>query len=80
MAATKLAITMRRELLDEVDRWIAEGRYPNRSQAIQAAVDEKRERLRRRRLAVEAAKLDPHEERALAEEGLSGEAASWPEY
>lgn len=35
---------------------------------------------RRSRLADEASKLDPNEERALAEEGLPAGAESWPEY
>lgn len=80
MGSAKVAITIERSLLAQVDRWVSEGRYPNRSQAIQAAVREKLERARRRRLAEEAAKLDPAEERALAEEGLSVELRSWPGY
>ena len=32
------------------------------------------------RLAEEAARLDPTEERALAEEGLAAEAVDWPAY
>lgn len=78
MAAAKVAITIEHRLLDVVDRWVRQGRYPNRSQAIQAAVREKLERWRRRRLAEEAAKLDPREEKAMSEEFNAGE--SWPEY
>lgn len=80
MGSAKVAITMKEELLTQIDRWVAEGRYPNRSQAIQAAVREKLERARRRRLAEEASKLDPKEERALAEEGFAAESAAWPAY
>ena len=54
------------------------GRYPNRSQAIQTAVREKVERWNHTRLAEEAAKLNPKEERALAEERFTGDA--WPEF
>jgi Arc/MetJ-type ribon-helix-helix transcriptional regulator len=79
MRSAKVAITMRKELLTQIDRWVAEGRYPNRSQAIQAAVREKLDRAYRTRLAEEAAKLDPKEERALAEEGLT-DALEWPPY
>jgi hypothetical protein len=43
-------------------------------------VDEKLGRLSRNRLAQECAKLDPDHERALAEEGMGGEMAEWPEY
>jgi len=80
MSSAKVAITMEEGLLGQVDRWVAEGRYPNRSQAIQAAVREKLDRARRRRLAEEAAKLDPKEEQALAEEGFAVESETWPAY
>ena len=39
---------------------------------------EKLERHRRRRLLIEAKKLNPREERALAEEGMTGEEAAPP--
>ncbi len=80
MGSAKVAITIEKELLTQVDRWVAEGRYPNRSRAIQAAVREKLERARRKRLAEEAAKLDKKEERALAEEGFAAESDAWPAY
>lgn len=80
MASTKVAITLEETLLTEIDRWVSEGRYPNRSKAIQAAVREKLERSRKRRLAEEAAKLDPKEERALAEEGFDTDSETWPAY
>lgn len=80
MASAKVAITVNRDLLTQVDRWVAEGRYPNRSQAIQAAIREKIERARMRRLSEEAAKLDPNEERALAEEGFAAVSETWPVY
>ncbi len=80
MSSAKLAITMKPELLAQIDRWVAAGRYPNRSQAIQAAVQEKAERAWRRRLAEEAGKLNPKEERALAEEGFAAESRTWPAY
>jgi Arc/MetJ-type ribon-helix-helix transcriptional regulator len=53
--------------------------YPNRSQAVQAVVREKLERLQRTRLARECAKLDAAFEKALADEGLSEELARWPD-
>jgi hypothetical protein len=43
-------------------------------------VREKLDRHRRRRLALEAKKLDRKEERALAEEGMTGEEKTWPAY
>jgi metal-responsive CopG/Arc/MetJ family transcriptional regulator len=80
MPKSKVAVTLDRVTLQRLDRLVREARYPNRSQAIEAAVAEQMARVERRRLAEECAKLDPAEERALAEEGLSEDAAGWPEY
>lgn len=77
MGAAKVAITLEERLLRMVDRWVKQGRYPNRSQAIQAALREKAERWKRTRLAEELDKLDTKAERELADERLSGE--TWPE-
>jgi len=38
------------------------------------------ERIERSRLARECAKLDPNFEKAMAEEGLTGDLSEWPEY
>jgi metal-responsive CopG/Arc/MetJ family transcriptional regulator len=80
MPKTKIAITLSPEILSELDALIAEQRFPNRSQAVETALAEKLERLSHTRLAREAAKLDPVEEKALAEEGMRVEIAAWPEY
>ena len=79
MARAKIAITVDERALQELDRLVNEGVYPNRSQAIEAAVKERIERVRRSRLACESAKLDKSEEQALANEGYAGE-SEWPEY
>lgn len=79
MARAKIAITVDERALQELDRLVEQGVYPNRSQAIEAAVKERIERVRRSRLAREAAKLDKSEEQALANEGYAGE-SEWPEY
>jgi len=80
MARMKLAITIDDATLAEVDALVARRVFPNRSRAIQQAMDEKLLRLGRTRLARECAKLDPAYEKALAEEGLSEDVSSWPEY
>lgn len=80
MPKTKVAITVETNLLERVDELVAKRRFLNRSQAVEAALAEKLERLTRTRLARECAKLDPHEEKALAEEGLAGILETWPEY
>lgn len=80
MSRAKIAITLDQGVLDRIDRLISQQIFPNRSRAIEEAVEEKLERLERSRLAVECAKLDPAFEKALAEEGLSEDSAAWPEY
>jgi Arc/MetJ-type ribon-helix-helix transcriptional regulator len=77
MTASKVAVTIEAELLNEVDRWVAAGEFPNRSRAVQAGLVRLRdERLKRESLLRELANLDSADERALAEEWLAGE--SWP--
>lgn len=80
MSKQKVAVTLERRLLDEVDALVAAAQYPSRSQAIEAAVADTLERRARTRLAAECAKLDRAEERALAEEGLGSEGIAWPAY
>jgi metal-responsive CopG/Arc/MetJ family transcriptional regulator len=80
MAKSKVAVTLDTELLEQIDGLVAEQKYPNRSQAIEVAVSEKLERLTRGRLARESSKLNRREERALADEGLTADRESWPEY
>lgn len=80
MARAKVAISLDENTLDRLDRLVKKQVFPNRSQAIQEAVEEKLSRLDRSRLARECAKLDPAFEKSLAGEGLSEELAEWPEY
>ena len=80
MAKTKVTVTLESQTLRRVDRLVRDAYYPNRSQAIEAAITAQLERLERRRLADECAKLDPAAERAMAEEGLGEDAAAWPQY
>lgn len=80
MSQTKVAITIEEGLLAQVDALVTRKVFPNRSRAIQEAVQEKLARLERSRLAEECAKLDPSFERAIADEGLSEDLAAWPKY
>jgi metal-responsive CopG/Arc/MetJ family transcriptional regulator len=80
MGRSKIAITLEAKFLAELDRLVKERVFQNRSQAIQLAVEEKLERLQRRRLAQECARLDPEEEKLLAEEGLTEDLSEWPAY
>ncbi len=80
MARTKIAITLDHKTLLQLNLLVKKKAFPSRSQAIQEALDEKLGRLTKSRLARECAKLDPSFEKYLAEEGISGELETWPEY
>ena len=80
MGKTKIAITMDAEFIGELDRLVEENYFQNRSQAISDAVREKLARMKRSRLSIECAKLDPTFEKAMAEEGLAEDVSQWPEY
>jgi metal-responsive CopG/Arc/MetJ family transcriptional regulator len=71
MGKAKIAITLDEGFIGELDRLVDEHFFQNRSQAIQAAVSEKLARMKRSRLSMECAKLDPVFERAMAEEGIA---------
>lgn len=80
MASAKIAITMDENTLHRLDRLVKDRVFPNRSKAIQDAVEEKLKKLERNRLARECAKLDAAVEKAMAEEGMEQELEQWPEY
>jgi Arc/MetJ-type ribon-helix-helix transcriptional regulator len=80
MPKTKVALTLDAGLLAEVDELVARQKFRNRSQAVEAALADKLHRLARTRLAREAARLNPAEEKRVADEGLAGALDAWPEY
>ncbi len=77
MPATKIAVSLDERTVRELDQWVREGKFPNRSRALQATVDAYSQRQRRLRLALESAKLDRGQEQAMAEEFID---EPWPEY
>ena len=80
MSTAKIAITIDEKLVKRLDLLVKKKLYPNRSRIIQEAVQEKINRIDKSRLAKECAKLNPHFEQSMAEEGFSKEIESWPEY
>ena len=80
MSKTKIAITLDEDFISEIDRLIKKHIFLNRSQAIQEAVKEKLQKMKKSRLAEECAKLVPSFEKAMAEEGLSEDLSEWPKY
>lgn len=59
--------------LHRLDQLVKDRVFPNRSKAIQEAVEEKLKKLERSRLARECSKLDPAFEKTMAEEGMGEE-------
>jgi metal-responsive CopG/Arc/MetJ family transcriptional regulator len=80
MGKGKIAITLDQKDIGELDRLVNKCVFQSRSQAIQEAVSEKLQRIKRMRLAKECAKLEPIYEKGLAEEGLAEDTKEWPEY
>lgn len=72
----KVAVTLDQRTVEDLDRWVREGKYPNRSRAVQTAVSLLADRDKRSRLTRELLKLDRKAEQRMAEEGLGD--ASWP--
>ena len=80
MPKKKIAIALDPDVLARLDEFVADRDYSSRSQAVETAIREKLERAERTRLARECARLQPVHEKALAEEGLSEDLATWPDY
>ena len=80
MSMSKVAISIEKATLEQLDDLVKRNVFPSRSRAIQEAVAEKLNRLKKTRLAEECAKLDPKAEQAMAEEALNSELREWPQY
>ena len=80
MPVAKIAVSIDQKVVQRLDGLVRKGFFPSRSKAIQEALENQLSKLDRSRLALECSKLDPNQERALAEEGMSHEVDRWPEY
>ena len=80
MPAAKIAVTVDEKVVKQIDRLVREGKYKSRSSVIQVALEDKLKERKRTRLIAELSKLDPKEERHLAEEFLQVDAEQWDEY
>jgi metal-responsive CopG/Arc/MetJ family transcriptional regulator len=83
MALTKVAVMLEQTTLSNLDELVKQKVFPTRNEAIQLAVETVVTRLqhseKRKRFVAECAKLDPQEEQAMAEEGMSEVLHEWPE-
>jgi Arc/MetJ-type ribon-helix-helix transcriptional regulator len=69
MSRVTIAVTVDSEVVSDIDSLVAAGVFPGRSKAFEIAINEWMQRMGRRRLSLESAKLDRGEEQALANEG-----------
>jgi metal-responsive CopG/Arc/MetJ family transcriptional regulator len=80
MRTAKIAISINKDLLMELDGFVNKKQFSSRSQAIQQAVEDKIARMKKTRLSLECEHLDKNIERALSEEGMALEDKQWSEY
>ena len=80
MRAAKIAVTVDEKVVKQIDRLVREGKYKSRSSVIQEALEVKLNERKRKRLTEELSKLNPKEERHLAEESLQLDGEQWDEY
>lgn len=72
-----MKISLRPEQEQLIQALVESGQYASADEVVTAAI---RSLFERNRLAVECAKLDPQEEKNLAEEGMAFELETWSEY
>ena len=77
---SKIVIAIDEDVVKQLDYMVLQQSYKNRSHAIEEAVLEKLDRLKRSRLARECAKLEPVTEQELAEDGLQQDVDFWSAY
>jgi len=80
MPVAKLAISLDFNVLKKLNRLVDSHYFPSRSRAIQEALEEKLMKIDKSRLTIECSKLNPVEEKELAEEGIGSEAKEWEKY
>jgi metal-responsive CopG/Arc/MetJ family transcriptional regulator len=80
MALIKVSIALDSELLQSLDRLVAEHHFSDRNEAVEEAIREKLARVARGSLASAHAGLVADEERDPTAEGLIVDAGEWPEY
>ncbi len=80
MPTSKIAITIDKNILKEVDSLVKSKRFPNRSKLIQEALTEKLKKIEKEQFIKECEKLDPDFEKKLSEEGFSAGLEEWTKY
>ncbi len=80
MTRAKIAITIDQVLLELLDKLVQNNIFQNRSQAINAALQEKLSKIQKTRLELECKKLIQKDEREFADMGLEEDFKEWEKY
>jgi metal-responsive CopG/Arc/MetJ family transcriptional regulator len=80
MTRAKIAITIDQVLLELLDNLVQNNIFQNRSQAINAALQEKLSKIQKTRLELECKKLIQKDEREFADIGLEEDFKEWEKY
>jgi metal-responsive CopG/Arc/MetJ family transcriptional regulator len=80
MVKANIAITIDERMVGGIDRLVRQKAFFNRSQAIETAIQEQRNRMDRCQLALESSQLSSKHEQAMTDEGTREDAKSWPVY
>ena len=80
MTAAKIAISIDASLLGRVDSLVQAKIFRSRSEVFSTAVRAQIEHLKIDAFEKECAKLDPSEEQAFADAGISNDLSEWPAY
>ena len=80
MNTVRLAVSLEKNILDQIDTLVKNKQYPSRSQLVRSALKEKISKLNKNRLVKECDKLDDKFEVKLSEESFFVENEEWPEY
>lgn len=80
MNSAKITISVEPSLLKRIDSLVTRKLFRSRSEVFQVAVAEQLDSLDEDAFSRECAKLDPTEEQAFADIGLSTDLVEWPAY
>jgi len=80
MTRAKIAITIDQVLLELFYKLVQNNIFQNRSQAINAALQEKLSKIQKTRLELECKKLIQKDEREFADMGLEEDFKEWEKY
>ena len=75
-----VTLTLDDSILESIDRLVKDSVYPDRSLAIQKAVESRLRIMDKSALDRELEKMDPAFEQRMADEFLPEDLSEWPEY